>query len=1205
MVLARCNLVIQDEDGNIVDGATVTVQRESDLVLVNLYSDRAGASSLGNPFIASDGAAAGFHAAGGAYKITAALGGFSRIWRYVAVGTAAETDVETFDTVTVAEAAQIQADSIVVLGYSAAFDSPAARWNRVASGPSHFGKFQSDDGGWFEIDRNQWIEPEMLGVAASGNVTTFFTNFFAMLVVWGNGWRVRLKHGRTYEIYSGISAYTNLFTFDGMDDWVFDGTGAKFKTMYTNGAFVVDIGIVLTCKRWKVLNFNVEMNTIAAHASQGNNGLTIKEGCEDFDILNYRQTGGSRGVAILRDPGDITSGRCRRYNITGYCDRVFYGTTIQGDGDFGYVHLEGAGCGRTFSFAGIRGLRFDILSTLDTTALVYGDFVIGTLGNYTNSGQLGYTEDFRGTYTAIHPSGTSNAGVVLQHTSQTTANAPAIIRNFHIDMHLVSTGGTWLKAIDTSTFKRDGSNNVVVGDAAGYDLSNGVITCSLHGNCSVALATLGLSSAGYTSNTTFHMQIRDLHAPSCTADMVIGALAHVKVSDAEAPACDVDFTTDSAAFFYATNVRFGNLEGSYGSNQGPFLLPATYLAAGDGIANDDTPWRAIIDSVIAGSGGHIFAKPGKTYRLDLTGYAAGFSWKQVDNKYGVIYSGNGSKLLVEESLGLNSAFFLLFRPSHYITFENARFEAPSGIDSPPRGITWFYVEACTHTTFRNLNIIGGFSGLAVVGTQLANSKRTRIENCYFEDDFYPVQLQGVEGAYVDIVTKHAGRSLFITSSKHIYARVNSTDSLINDVIVQALSDTGRLDFNVESLELYYRGRTLAVAGTTDAISVQWNRGATSNAAALSGLDFTIDIEASAGFATSGAVQLLRNNNAGADSSGSVVHTLDGLRIRGRSVGNASAAGISIPYSGHTIPETDRISNVHIGPWFGRGHYYVGGSGGTSVIVIDGLAFDNPLILEDIDIDGVLTLTNFAADMVDFRGFGKSSNINWSPMVPATVGFFDDFEGDVIDDAWGVNKGSDGAAVDFATVVAADTSGKLQGTTGADAGATMALNGIQLHRQLNWKASQKGLVCEFKVKMSAITSVAVFVGFTDQIASLEMPFTLGASDALTSNASDAVGVLFDTAADADNWWLVGVKADADATKQNAAVAPVANTYEVWRIWITDAGVARFYRNGVKIGTAMADAVTAATALTPVVVAFSRTNSARTVALDYASVRAMRA
>jgi hypothetical protein len=84
---------VQDDRGNIVPGAQITVQVETGgAPLATLYSDRDGAVPLANPFtIGSDGLVA-FHAAGGAYRITATSGAFSATWRYKAVGTAAEYD---------------------------------------------------------------------------------------------------------------------------------------------------------------------------------------------------------------------------------------------------------------------------------------------------------------------------------------------------------------------------------------------------------------------------------------------------------------------------------------------------------------------------------------------------------------------------------------------------------------------------------------------------------------------------------------------------------------------------------------------------------------------------------------------------------------------------------------------------------------------------------------------------------------------------------------------------------------------------------------------------------------------------------------------------------------------------------------------------------------------------------------------------------
>jgi hypothetical protein len=93
MVFARWQSTIVDEAGNIQPNAQVRVQREvAGAPLATIYSDRDGASPLGNPMTADTEGFAAFHAAGGAYRITATKGGFSRVWRYVAIGTAQELD---------------------------------------------------------------------------------------------------------------------------------------------------------------------------------------------------------------------------------------------------------------------------------------------------------------------------------------------------------------------------------------------------------------------------------------------------------------------------------------------------------------------------------------------------------------------------------------------------------------------------------------------------------------------------------------------------------------------------------------------------------------------------------------------------------------------------------------------------------------------------------------------------------------------------------------------------------------------------------------------------------------------------------------------------------------------------------------------------------------------------------------------------------
>src|SRR5690606_29469748 len=113
-----------------------------------------------------------------------------------------------------------------------------------------------------------------------------------------------------------------------------------------------------------------------------------------------------------------------------------------------------------------------------------------------------------------------------------------------------------------------------------------------------------------------------------------------------------------------------------------------------------------------------------------------------------------------------------------------------------------------------------------------------------------------------------------------------------------------------------------------------------------------------------------------------------------------------------------------------------------------------------------------------------------------------------------------------------------------------------------------------------------------------PFTLGAGDTLTSNCTDGCGFLYDTAADTDEWCLVGVANGVDATKQFIGLTPTANVLETFRIEVNaSTGAATFYRNGVKVGTTMTGATRIGVAHTPVIAGFSRTNVSRTFYADY--------
>lgn len=196
--------------------------------------------------------------------------------------------------------------------------------------------------------------------------------------------------------------------------------------------------------------------------------------------------------------------------------------------------------------------------------------------------------------------------------------------------------------------------------------------------------------------------------------------------------------------------------------------------------------------------------------------------------------------------------------------------------------------------------------------------------------------------------------------------------------------------------------------------------------------------------------------------------------------------------------------------------------------------------------------------------------------PRAVALFDDFLGDVIADQWGVVEGTDSATSD-AAILSGGIGGVLRMTSG-DAGTGLAADMVQLVQSLQWQASNGGLAIQARIKLSRITTNYIFLGFTDLL-TLEAPIISASSaDTLTTNATDAVGFMFDTNMTTDNWWGVGVANDVDGTAVDIGYAPVAADYATLRVDVNAAGDATFYYNGEQVGY-IADAVTPGTDLTP--------------------------
>lgn len=222
--------------------------------------------------------------------------------------------------------------------------------------------------------------------------------------------------------------------------------------------------------------------------------------------------------------------------------------------------------------------------------------------------------------------------------------------------------------------------------------------------------------------------------------------------------------------------------------------------------------------------------------------------------------------------------------------------------------------------------------------------------------------------------------------------------------------------------------------------------------------------------------------------------------------------------------------------------------------------------------------------------------------PRHVEMYDDFLGDVVADQWNYTEGTDTTTADGAIVEGVNGVFRL---TAGDSAGTIAADGAQLNSALNWKANSGELTFEARIKLASIASVSCFLGFTDTKALEQAVQSASSADTITTNATDAVGFMFDTNMATDNWWAVGVANDVDATARNMGYAPVADTYATFRIEVSATGVATFARNGVYLGTAMTGAVTPTVALTPCFIIRPLSAVAgKTMDIDYVGVSSLR-
>lgn len=245
----------------------------------------------------------------------------------------------------------------------------------------------------------------------------------------------------------------------------------------------------------------------------------------------------------------------------------------------------------------------------------------------------------------------------------------------------------------------------------------------------------------------------------------------------------------------------------------------------------------------------------------------------------------------------------------------------------------------------------------------------------------------------------------------------------------------------------------------------------------------------------------------------------------------------------------------------------------------------------------ITDKNFAANRQIQRVYDYSTGETL--FVKAPIWHKQDFliaaSGDVT--PWVSVEGSD--AQTAVALVAGARGGVYRITTGNNSG-TYADDGVQLVTSLGLTPIGGRIACEARLKMaSSVATGSMGFGFTDTVA-LEEPTSISTTT-LTTNATDGVHFVYDTAQTTDRWYAVGVKNDVDAVDGTTGLtdtAPVADTYQTLRIELDADGVAYFYIDGVlKKRVADACTVSASVLLTPILWVNATTTASIVVDVDY--------
>lgn len=445
----------------------------------------------------------------------------------VATGAMSVFLATVFSTKAVAEAYAPAAapDYIRLEGYTAAGDGGGALYKKVASEPSHAGKFSitlSDavTVAWFELTGDR-ISDRSFGVKADG--TTDDTAALGLLAAY-----VKARGGGHIVFDGGIrkvwpsdpaasSILMDLSECDGVTVEYLNGASINVASLDNPVASVEQTAWVwwLTdAKNITIINPKLTHTTYTGPVTGTSRGavhfgvdVTVT-GTGNIRILNVEQSGGLGGLLCYATSGTTGDIVTRGITLTGKFTNVFYPANFQGNGDDADIRIMTRGCGRSYFPYNVSHHRVFVDSDCNGS---HDDILIK---NYTDPNLRNTTSDIDVTYRLRASSANQGNAVQLAFQQADATSRGGSIRGIHVHLDIDASFTNSLFNISKTT-----AAGAVDNTGRTYEISN----ITLSGRAAIGTVTqnpISLFGENWTGDTIISFAFEKLVVTGGGSDVV-------------------------------------------------------------------------------------------------------------------------------------------------------------------------------------------------------------------------------------------------------------------------------------------------------------------------------------------------------------------------------------------------------------------------------------------------------------------------------------------------------------------------------------------------------------------------------------------------------------------------------------------------------------------------------------------------------------